>query len=78
MTMSLSRSSLPRQFSMLLELKGKPEGENLSDAEAFAVEISDLKKIDSRLEVSWLYTEMPILLNCHVAWEIEQELLRFS
>jgi len=38
------------QFSMLQELKGKPEGENLSDAEAFAVEISDLKKIDSRLE----------------------------
>ena len=36
---------------MLQELKGKPEGENLSDAEAFAVEISDLKKIDSRLEV---------------------------
>ena len=38
------------QFSMLQELKGKPEQETLSDAEAFAVEISDLKKIDSRLE----------------------------
>ena len=37
---------------MLQELKGKPDGENLSDAEAFAMEISDLKKIDSRLEVS--------------------------
>jgi len=38
------------QFKMLAELKGKPEGESLSDAEAFAVEISDLKKIDSRLQ----------------------------
>ena len=36
---------------MLAELKGKPEGESLSDAEAFAVEISDLRKIDSRLQV---------------------------
>ena len=39
---------------MLQELKGKPDGENLSDAEAFAMEISDIKKIDSRLEVRFL------------------------
>jgi hypothetical protein len=39
------------QFKMLQDLKGKPEGENLSDAEAFAMEISNIRKIDSRLQV---------------------------